>query len=139
MLSTQKVIMMGGTGAVGTQVVKQLLNEHSALEQLSLLGRRRLEIAKVSKPENSHKVVQHEIDIFQPSMIITPSNRYGLSQAITLAVWPLVSKFMFGGLSKYRGVNVDVLGQAIANNSFDTEQGINRYQWSDFQQLIKCT
>jgi len=28
------------------------------------------------------------LSIFMPSMILTPTNRYGFSQALTLAVWP---------------------------------------------------
>jgi uncharacterized protein YbjT (DUF2867 family) len=230
MLSRQKVIMMGATGAVGSQVVKQLLYRHSALEKLSLLGRRQLDIEKLSNGGDLQKVAQHEVDIFhpstysdfieghttaictlgvgqpskmskeqwlridkvavfdfakackqngvqhfqiltsvgtspkspsfylrgkgeleedleqlnfsrlsifQPSMIITPNNRYGLGQAITLALWPALSKLMFGSLSKYRGVDVNVLGQAMANSLFDTELGVIRYEWSDFQQLIE--
>lgn len=30
------------------------------------------------------------LSIFQPSMILTPTNRYGISQAITLKVWPIL-------------------------------------------------
>lgn len=224
MATNQNIIMMGATGAVGSMVVKRLLNERdNSLETLTLLGRRPLLMAV-----SNDKVLQHEIDIlkpstfvdfipghttaictlgvgepstmskeqwlridktavldfahacknngvehfqiltsvgansssksfylrvkgeledalvalsfkrlsiFQPSMIITPNNRYGISQAITLAVWPSLSKVLIGGLKKYRGIDVDVLGKAIANNTFEAESGLTRYQWQDFERL----
>jgi uncharacterized protein YbjT (DUF2867 family) len=60
---------------------------------------------------------------FQPSIILTPTNRYGLSQAVTLAVWPVVSQVLLGPLQKYRGIRVDVLGAAIAENILTVGQG----------------
>lgn len=56
------------------------------------------------------------LSLFQPSMILTPTNRYGFSQALTLAIWPLVSPLMIGSLRKYRGIRVEQLGLAIALN-----------------------
>jgi uncharacterized protein YbjT (DUF2867 family) len=61
---------------------------------------------------------------FQPSMILTPTNRYGLSQAITLAVWPVISHLLVGPLQKYRGIRVEALGAAIARNIFTAGQGV---------------
>jgi uncharacterized protein YbjT (DUF2867 family) len=60
---------------------------------------------------------------FQPSVILTPTNRYGLNQAITLAVWPVVSHILLGPLKKYRGIRVEVLGAAIARNILTSGQG----------------
>ena len=57
------------------------------------------------------------LSLFQPSMIITPHNRYGVSQALTLAIWPTLSRIMFGSLSKLRGIDVSDLGTAMASNS----------------------
>ncbi len=54
------------------------------------------------------------LSLFQPSMILTPTNRYGLSQALTLALWPRLHPILIGPLAKFRGVPVDILGQAIA-------------------------
>jgi len=68
---------------------------------------------------------------YQPSMIITPTNRYGLSQVITLAVWPTLSKVMFGSLKKYRGIDVADLGAAIARNALNNSAGVRRYTWAD--------
>jgi len=54
------------------------------------------------------------LSIFQPSMILTPTNRYGIAQAITLKVWPFLKPLLMGSLRKYRGIPVNVLGQAMA-------------------------
>ena len=40
------------------------------------------------------------LSIFQPSMILTPTNRYGFSQAVTLAVWPIISPLFIGKTRK---------------------------------------
>lgn len=72
------------------------------------------------------------LSIFQPSMILTPTNRYGFSQAVTLAVWPVLDKVFFGTLKKYKGVKVSNLGASIANNSFTQGSGIEYLTWQDF-------
>ncbi|WP_372755861.1 hypothetical protein [Labilibaculum sp.] len=56
-------------------------------------------------------------------MILTPTNRYGIAQAITLKVWPILKPLFIGGLRKYRGVPVNVLGQAMAKNIFNEGEG----------------
>lgn len=76
------------------------------------------------------------LSIFQPSMILTPTNRYGILQGITLTVWPLLKPLLFGGLRKYRGIPVHTLGQAIANNVFTAKEGYEELQWDDFYRLI---
>ena len=75
------------------------------------------------------------LSIFQPSMILTPQNRYGLSQAITLALWPKLSPFLTGGWSKYRGIKVSELGNAIAKNIFTQNQGTEILHWPEFTAL----
>ena len=77
------------------------------------------------------------LSIFQPSMILTPSNRYGLSQAITLKVWPLLKPFLLGSLRKYRGIPVEVLGQAMAKNIFIKGEGYEILQWDQFYSVFK--
>lgn len=72
------------------------------------------------------------VSFFQPSMILTPTNRYGVSQALLLAAWPVVSQCMHGGLRKYRGIAVDTLGRAIAKNAVTSGQGVEVLQWSQF-------
>ena len=72
------------------------------------------------------------LSIFQPSMILTPNNRYGIGQAITLKVWPLLKPVLIGGLRKYRGVPVSILGQAMAKNILKDGKGHETLQWDDF-------
>lgn len=75
------------------------------------------------------------LSIFQPSMILTPTNRYGVSQAIVLFVWPILNPLLIGGLKQYRGIKVEKLGQAIAENVFTNGSGLEYLKWSDFQSI----
>lgn len=82
------------------------------------------------------KALQFErFSIFEPSMILTPTNRYGILQGITLMLWPLLNPLLVGGLRKYRGVNVETLGQAIARNVLVPQKGIEHLRWDDFQEI----
>ncbi|MDA3781113.1 MAG: NAD(P)H-binding protein [Bacteroidales bacterium] len=76
------------------------------------------------------------LSIFQPSMILTPTNRYGISQAITLKVWPLLKCLLIGSLKKYRGIPVNALGQAMAKNIFNKNKGYEILQWEEFYTII---
>ena len=218
------VVMIGATGAVGTEVVRTLVAEPS-LGQLTLLGRRPLESISSNKIQQQtidifdgasyqnalagHTIaictlgvgqpskisredyikidkdavlafateckaagVRHfqllssvganaqsrsfylrikgelqsglsdlhfdRLSIFQPSMIITQTNRYGFTQAVTLAVWPALSKSMIGSLRKYRGIPVEALGRAIDKTAFNAKQGEEVLQWDAFQALYKA-
>lgn len=71
------------------------------------------------------------VSFFQPSMILTPTNRYGFSQGLMLAVWPSLSVVLQGGLRKYRGINVATLGCAIAKNAVISGQGTEILQWNE--------
>lgn len=77
------------------------------------------------------------LSIFQPSMILTPTNRYGIAQAITLKIWPLVKPLFMGSLRKYRGISVNVLGQAMAKNIFNEGESFEILQWDEFYSIIK--
>jgi len=84
------------------------------------------------------KALQFErLSVFQPSMILTPNNRYGISQAITLQVWPLLKPLLVFGLRKYRGIPVELLGKAIAANIFTKKMGIEILQWDEFIDLCE--
>lgn len=72
------------------------------------------------------------LSIFQPSMILTPQNRYGYTQALTLKLWPKLDFILQGKLRKYRGIKVERLGNAIANNVLLTESGIEYLQYDEF-------
>lgn len=75
------------------------------------------------------------LSIFMPSMIITPSNRYGFSQAVVLAVWPLLSHLFIFKMDRYRGVKVEELGSAIALNTVVVNRGVERLSWRDFKSI----
>lgn len=77
------------------------------------------------------------VSIFQPSMILTPENRYGIMQAITLKVWPVLKPILLGKLRKFRGVPVAVLGEAMALNIADHKTGFEVLQWDDFYAISK--
>ena len=76
------------------------------------------------------------LSIFQPCMILTPTNRYGIMQAITLKVWPLLKPLFMGSLRKYRGIPVDVLGQAMAKNIYNEGEAIETLHWDEFYSII---
>lgn len=77
------------------------------------------------------------LSIFQPSMILTPTNRYGIAQAITLKVWPILKPLLMGSLRKYRGIPVNILGQAMAKNIFKDAKGYEILQWDEFYSITK--
>lgn len=78
---------------------------------------------------------------FRPSMLITPTNRYGFTQAVTLAVWPRIDWAFAGSLRKYRGIRVEELGRAMVRNaerSLDSASAkpVEYLEWPDFQELL---
>ena len=77
------------------------------------------------------------LSIFQPSMILTPSNRYGIMQALTLKVWPWLKPMLSGSLRKYRGIPVDILGKSMAINILKSKEGNEVLQWDEFYSIIK--
>jgi uncharacterized protein YbjT (DUF2867 family) len=74
--------------------------------------------------------------IFQPSMLLTRTNRYDAMQGIMLATWPAISKLLVGGLDKYRGITVENLGRAMAHNLTRKSEGAEILHWRDFQPLL---
>lgn len=87
---------------------------------------------------NELKALNFErLSIFQPSLIQTPTNRYGFSQAVTLYIWPYLKPILFGGLRKYRGIPVEQLGKAIAVNIFNNNEGLETLYWDEFYDLLK--
>lgn len=85
--------------------------------------------------EELKKMNFERLSIFQPSMILTPTNRYGISQAIVLKVWPLLKPLLFGSLRKFRGIPVHTLGQAMAKNVFKETKGYEILQWDEFYSI----
>ncbi len=77
------------------------------------------------------------LSIFKPSMILTPTNRYGIAQGITLKVWPLLKYLFVGSAKKYRGIKVNVLGEAMAKNVFNEGEGYEELHWDKFYAVIE--
>lgn len=75
------------------------------------------------------------LSVFQPSMILTPTNRYGVTSALALALWPTLSHLMIGPMRKFRGVAVDMLGAAIAENLVTAGRGVETLHWEQFTAL----
>ena len=69
------------------------------------------------------------LSLFHPSIILTPTNRYGLSQAVLLKGWPLLTPLLQAGLRKYRGIPVDQLGAAMARNVVQNAEGEEVLEW----------
>ncbi len=91
-----------------------------------------------TKGELNEELVKLNFDrlsIFLPSMIVTPQNRYGWTQAIALKIWPMLDYILHKGLRKYRGIKVDMLGKAMANNVFLDKTGAEYLQYDDFLKL----
>ena len=77
------------------------------------------------------------LSLFRPSMILTPTNRYGFTQRVALAVWPRLNPLLAGGLRKYRGLAVDRLGQAIALNLRGSRTGVEILHWEAIDTLAR--
>jgi uncharacterized protein YbjT (DUF2867 family) len=76
------------------------------------------------------------LSLFQPSMILTPTNRYGIVQGLTLALWPKLEMLLRGSWRKYRGVAVETLGAAMAANLLTNTSGVEWLTWVDFHALV---
>jgi uncharacterized protein YbjT (DUF2867 family) len=76
------------------------------------------------------------LSLFRPSMILTPVNRYGLSQGVTLAAWPRLDWVLWGPLRKARGIRVEELGRAMALNLLrEGKPGAEILHWDEFKKL----
>lgn len=77
------------------------------------------------------------LSLFHPSMIMTPTNRYGFSQAVTLAVMPFIDPLLVGSLNKFRSISSVELGSAIAMNVIQSRPvaGTETLHWHDFVAL----
>ena len=75
------------------------------------------------------------LSLFPPSMILTPTKRYGVVQGLALALWPKLDRVLRGSWRKYRGVVVETLGAAMAANLFTNATGVEWLTWTDFQVL----
>ncbi|MEZ5330224.1 MAG: NAD(P)H-binding protein [Verrucomicrobiales bacterium] len=76
------------------------------------------------------------LSLFCPSMILTPTNRYGISQAILLRTWPWVQPLLIGPMRNFRGIAVEQLGAAMANTIPQEKHGTEELYWDDFIALM---
>ncbi len=91
-----------------------------------------------SKGELEHglqKLNFERLSLFHPSMILTPTNRYGLMQGITLALWPLLAPILAGPLRKFRGIEISRLSRAMARNVARGGHGVELLEYDDFVTL----
>jgi uncharacterized protein YbjT (DUF2867 family) len=72
------------------------------------------------------------LSLFHPSLIVTPTNRYGIAQAIALTVTPIINPLLLGPLRKFRAIPVTNLGKAMATNILNDGEGIETLYWDDF-------
>ena len=92
-----------------------------------------------TKGELQNALIELKFDrlsIFQPSMILTPTNRYGFLQGLTLAIWPMLNFLLLGSLRQFRGVKVKTLGLAIAHNIFTKGKSVELLTWLDFNAIL---
>lgn len=83
--------------------------------------------------EDGLKALNFErLSLFEPSMIITPINRYGTLQAVLLKATPWLNPLLIGSLRKYRGIRAEQLGKAMAINVLKESHGVQTLHWDDF-------
>lgn len=80
------------------------------------------------------------LSLFHPSMIMTPTNRYGFSQALALKLMPFIDPFLVGSLKQFRSIKVEHLARAIAVQAIKTTlventQVVEVLDWNNFQLL----
>ncbi len=79
---------------------------------------------------------------FRPSMLLTPHNRYGLSQGLLLYIWPAIDWMFAGPLRKYRGIRVSDLGRAMVKNAENPPvtpavDGVEYIDWDGFAAILR--
>ena len=86
--------------------------------------------------EDGLKALNFErLSLFEPSMIITPTNRYGVGQAVLLKAMPLLDRALIGSLHKFRSIRAERLGAALAMNLLTDKPGVETLHWDDFMAL----
>jgi uncharacterized protein YbjT (DUF2867 family) len=104
-------------------------NPRSPFDYLKLKGKLEDDVQALGFPR---------LSIFRPSMLLTPANRYGLMQGITLAVWPKLDLLLSGPLRRFRGVRVEDLGEAMARNALRPGAGAEIFEWDQFSKLLRA-
>lgn len=76
---------------------------------------------------------------FRPSMLVTPTNRFGFTQAVFLKVFPLIDPLLVGPLSRFRSIKVSDLGKAMVRHAERPGAGVEVLEWREFEAVLKGT
>lgn len=76
---------------------------------------------------------------FRPSLLVTPTNRYGFTQGLTLAVFPFIDPLLVGPLSRFRSIKVSDLGKAMVRHAERPGAGVEVLEWKEFQAVLHGT
>lgn len=76
---------------------------------------------------------------FRPSLLVTPTSRYGFMQGVLLALFPLIDPLLVGPLSRFRSVKVSDLGKAMVRHAERPGAGVEVLEWNEFQAVLKGT
>ena len=76
---------------------------------------------------------------FRPSLLITPTNRYGFTQAVLLKLFPFIDPLLVGSLSRFRSIKVSDLGKAMVRHAERPGAGVEVLEWKEFQAVLQGT
>lgn len=76
---------------------------------------------------------------FRPSMLVTPTNRYGFTQGVLLALFPFIDPLLVGPLSRFRSIKVSDLGKAMVRHAERPGAGVEVLEWKEFQAVLHGT
>ncbi|HEU5466870.1 MAG TPA: NAD(P)H-binding protein [Gemmatimonadales bacterium] len=76
---------------------------------------------------------------FRPSMLMTPTNRYGFTQGVFLKVFPFIDPLLVGPLSRFRSITVSDLGKAMVRHAERPGAGVEVLEWKEFQAVLRGT
>lgn len=76
---------------------------------------------------------------YQPSMLMTKTNRYDWKQGLLLKIYPILDHLLLGPLKIYRSISVEELGRCMAKVAMDFAKKsdrndiVRRLTWADFK------
>jgi uncharacterized protein YbjT (DUF2867 family) len=76
---------------------------------------------------------------FRPSMLVTPTNRFGFTQGVMLAVFPFIDPLLVGPLSRFHSITVSDLGKAMVRHAERPGAGVEVLEWKEFQAVLEGT
>ena len=79
------------------------------------------------------------VSFFRPSLLVTPQNRYGVTQGVALAVLPRIDWLFVGPLARFRSIRVSDLGRAMVRHAERPGAGVEVLEWPEFQRVLRGT